>query len=301
MLNNKFTGAACGIISAVTYGMNPLFGLPLYARGFTTCSVLFYRFLFAMFLLGAAMLIKKESFALKKQHLLPLISGSIMLALSCLFLFLAFHHIDAGIAATILFVYPAMVGAIMLFGFRVRQSLPTLIGMILAVGGIALLSLGGGSGKFSIPGLIYVLLSALTYAVYMVQVKVTCLKELPALTLTFYAVCIGLPLFFAASGFGRNLQMIPDWFSLGCLSGLALCPSLLAFLLMAVAIRHIGPTKTAILGALEPVTALFFGITIFGESLTFQQIAGVAVILFSVILVVIGRNPSPVKKVCSGQ
>lgn len=289
-ISETFRGSLCGILSAVTYGMNPLFGLPLYHRGLTTSSVLFYRFLFTILLLGCFMLIRKESFRLNRNQILPMGSGGVLLALSCLFLFLSFHHLNAGIAATILFIYPVMVCAIMFFGFHVRQSLPTLIGMVLAICGIGLLSIGDTGGKFNMTGLVFSLLSALSYAIYMVLLKVTSIQKLPAATLTFYALCFGFPVFLIALKGGTELQMLPDLFSFGCALGLAVCPSLLSFLLMAVAIRAIGPTKTAILGALEPVTALFFGILVFGERVSLRQSIGILIILGSVTLVVAGKN-----------
>lgn len=136
--SENFSGSLCGILSAVTYGMNPLFGLPLYQRGMTTSSVLFYRFLFTIIILGCFMLIRRNSFALPRHQILPMGVSGVLLALSCLFLFLSFHHIEAGIAATILFIYPIMVCAIMFFFFHVRQSLSTLVGMIIShIGNLA--------------------------------------------------------------------------------------------------------------------------------------------------------------------
>ena len=72
--------------------------------------------------------------------------------------------------------------------------------------------------------------------------------------------------------------------------GLALFPAMLSILFMALALRFIGPTKTSILTAIEPLTAIFFGVLVFGETLTVKQIFGVAVILLSVTLVVVGKD-----------
>ena len=41
-----------GAIAAATYGMNPLFALPLYKAGMDPDSVLFFRYLFAIPVLG---------------------------------------------------------------------------------------------------------------------------------------------------------------------------------------------------------------------------------------------------------
>ena len=52
MWNNRFKGLCCGALAAMAYGMNPLFTLPLYKIGMTPDTVLFYRYFFAMALLG---------------------------------------------------------------------------------------------------------------------------------------------------------------------------------------------------------------------------------------------------------
>ena len=56
------------------------------------------------------------------------------------------------------------------------------------------------------------------------------------------------------------------------------------------AIQYIGSTPTAILGALEPVTAIFFGIAVFGESLTVRESIGLVMIIVAVTLVIAGGN-----------
>lgn len=289
--NGKIKGSVCGILAAVTYGMNPLFGLPLYERGLTTTNVLLYRFFFAFLILSGYMLVRKEPLKADRKQLFLLIIEGGFLALTCLFLYLSLHLLDSGIAATILFVYPLMVCGIMFFMFHVRQSRLTLVGMFLSISGIMILSLGNMSGKFSILGLIYVLLSALTYAIYMILLKVTSLKELSSTTLTYYAFLFAVPIYFLASVCGKGLQPLPDLFSFGCVLGLALLPATLSFLFTAVAIRHIGPTKTAILGALEPVTSIFFGIAVFHEHLTWLQMIGVLIILGAVTMVVCAGKP----------
>ena len=58
---------------------------------------------------------------------------------------------------------------------------------------------------------------------------------------------------------------------------------------MAQAIRCIGSTPTAILGSLEPVTALFFGVVVFGEQLTFRIVTGVVLILVAVTVIIVGK------------
>ena len=60
MTNNRLKGCTYGAVAAASYGMNPLFALPLYGAGMSVDSVLFYRYFFAVVMLGILMKVKKQ-------------------------------------------------------------------------------------------------------------------------------------------------------------------------------------------------------------------------------------------------
>ena len=292
-MKDSLKGYILGIISAVTYGMNPLFGIHLYDTGMNPASVLFYRFAFASAMLAAYMLFTGKTFVLQRKQIPFAAAAGILLALSCLTWFMSFKIMDSGIGATLLFVYPVMVAAIMAAGYHERLTAGTGAGIALALAGVAMLCRPGGGAEINLAGVAYVLVSALTYAVYIVGVKESRLKLLEPETLTFYAMLSGSFLIFAILGFGRNIQMLPGPAAVGNALGLAFFPSLLSFLLMAVAIRYIGATKTAVLGALEPVTAVAIGVLVFSEKFTLNLFAGIVLILFSVFALIFSKSGKP--------
>ena len=51
-----------------------------------------------------------------------------------------------------------------------------------------------------------------------------------------------------------------------------------------------GATPTAIMGALEPLTAVAIGALVFGESLTFRLAVGIVLILSAVMLIVMKKQ-----------
>ena len=59
-MNTKVKGFFYGIITSVTFGLIPLFTLPLMQKGMQSDSILFYRFVGATLALGTMMLIKKN-------------------------------------------------------------------------------------------------------------------------------------------------------------------------------------------------------------------------------------------------
>ena len=295
--NTKFIGFLAASTAAITYGLNPFFGIPLYQEGLTPFSVLFYRFSMAAILMGIVTALRKAPFTLPKKCVVPAIFAGVLMALTCLFWFLAFKIMDSGISAALLFMYPVMVAIIMAVFFRERVSLSTLIGMIMAVAGAVIICLPDSGAKVSIIGIIYIMLSALTYAIYIVAVKATKLRDIPPETLTFFAMIFSLPVFLIFLRGGVDLQMLPSLKAFGNAACLALFPSMLSFLMAAVAIRFIGPTKTAILGALEPITAVTAGICVFHETVTLKIIAGVLLILTAVTTVICSNNNSTSEKV----
>lgn len=288
-MNNKTKGLICGIIASVTYGMNPLFTLPLYAAGMSVDTVLFYRYSLATLILAIMMKVQGESFALKKNEILPLAIMGLLFSANSLFLFMSYNYMDAGIASTILFVYPVMVVAIMTVFFKERLSVVTVFSILLALSGIFLLYQGDKGVTLSTIGTLFVLLSALTYAIYIVGINRSSLKELPITKVTFYALLFGLSLYIIRLRFCADLQMIHSTFLWADVLALSLLPTAFSMVFITVAIHHIGSTPTAILGALEPVTALFFGVLVFHEELTSRSILGIVLVIFAVMLVIVGK------------
>lgn len=291
-MNNKAKGYALGAIAAATYGMNPLFALPLYADGMNPDSVLFFRYLFAIPLVGLMLKARGRSLRVERRALLPLAGMGLLVALSSLALFLSYNYIAAGIASTMLFVYPILVALIMTLVFHERITLQTVVCIALALVGIGLLYRSADGVTLSLAGTVFVMVSALAYALYIVGVNRPGLKHIATLKVTFYVLLFGLVLFVARFVCGVAFTLPHTWYLWGCVVALAVFPTAISFLCTTSAIQYIGSTPTAILGALEPVTAVFFGVTVFGESLTFRESVGLALIIAAVTLVVAGGRLS---------
>lgn len=289
-MNVKAKGYLLGAIAAATYGMNPLFALPLYKAGMNPDSVLFFRYLFAIPILGIMLKARGRSFKLKRKEVIPLIIMGLLVALSSLTLFQSYNYMEVGIASTLLFVYPIMVALIMAVVFKEKLNLLTVLCILLALAGIGLLYKGGGNSTLSLTGIALVMVSALSYAIYIVGVNQSVLKDIATLRLTFYVLLFGLALFLVRVDFGSRLIVADEWYLWGNLMALAVFPTAISFLCTTQAIQYIGSTPTAILGALEPVTAVFFGVAVFGESLTLRLGCGILLIILAVTLIIAGSN-----------
>lgn len=289
-MNSKVKGYILGAVAAATYGMNPLFALPLYKTGMDPDSVLFFRYLFAIPLLGVMIKARGRNFRLRRNEVLPLAVMGLLVALSSLTLFLSYNYMDAGIASTLLFVYPVLVALIMAAVFKEKLTFCTGACILLALGGIALLYKTADGSSLSLTGTLLVLASALSYAIYIVGVNSTTLKNVATLKVTFYVLLFGLSLFLVRLDFGRSIYLPNAWYLWGNLLALAVFPTAISFLCTTSAIQYIGSTPTAILGALEPVTAVFFGVAVFGEVLTPRIACGIVLIILAVTFIVAGGN-----------
>lgn len=291
-MNVKAKGYLLGTIAAATYGMNPLFALPLYKDGLNPDSVLFFRYALAIPIMALMIKARGRSFKVQPKVVLPFALMGMLMALSSLTLFLSYNYMDAGIASTLLFVYPIMVAVIMALFFREKLTKLTIACIFLALSGIGLLYQGDGGETLSLMGIGLAMASALSYAIYIVGVNRPLLKVVPTVTLTFYVLLFGFTLFLVRVDFGRELLVTDTWYLWGNLIALALFPTVISFLCTTQAIQYIGPTPTAILGALEPLTAIFFGVLVFGEALTPRLCTGIVLILLAVTLIIAGNNIS---------
>ena len=286
---SPLTGYLLGALAAASYGTNPLFALPLLNAGIDAFSVLFLRYVFALPMLALIIKARGRGFGLRRTQLLPLVALGLLMAASSLTLYVSYAYIGAAIASTLLFIYPILVTIIMAVFFHERASMVTIFSILLATTGIALLYRGEGGVVLSPTGLLLVFLSALSYAIYLVWVNGRSIREIPTLKLTFY---VGLFLF--AFRFDVHTFAILNAHSLLWLSALsmALFPTALSLLCTSAAIQRIGSTPVAILGALEPVTAVAIAVLLFSEVLTPRLAIGMLLVIVAVTLIIGGPTVS---------
>lgn len=279
-------GVILAIISAICYGMNPLGALFLYEEGLNVNSVIFYRFIFASILLAIFMLIKKDSFYLKFKEIILLALLGLLFGISAVSLFNSFLYMDAGLASTVLFIYPIFVAIIMALFFKEKNSTITILSIIFAFLGVVLLYESDGANVSNF-GIFLVIVSSLCYAIYIVIINQY--LKMSALKVTFYSMLFCTITILIHSFFDSSLNIMPlvnfnMWFYT---IFLALVPTIISLLFLIKAIQLIGSTSASILGALEPLTAVLIGVYVFNEKITFWLVIGIVFILFGVILIVL--------------
>ena len=287
-MRRRVTGILLGAAAAASYGTNPLFALPLYAAGIDVNSVLFYRYLIAVVLYGGWLkLHKKVSFKITKKEFFPLFFMGLFFSLSSLTLFAAFKYIEAGIACTILFIYPVLVALIMAIFYKEKITKTFIFSICLIMSGITLLYHGKTGTTLNTQGVLLVLASALLYALYIVGVKnIKTIRHMNSAKMSFYVMLFGLVVYIYNLKFCTQLQMLDKPILWVYAFALALLPTIISIETITISIKLIGSTTAAVLGSLEPLTAIFFGVVVFHEQLTLRIVAGIIAVLTGVILII---------------
>lgn len=286
-----FKGVACGVLAAACYGTNPLGALPLYEDGVNTSSVLVYRFTAATAILALVMMAKRISFKVTRRELGALAMLGVLFGVSSILFYQSFHYVDAGIASTILFVYPVIVALMMAVLFHEKITMVTVASIVMALTGIALMYKGDSGTALNGTGVMFVMTSAVAYASYIIALNQSKI-QMSSLKLTFYSIlfCLVTLLIYSVTSPELYLMAPPATRAWLCGLWLGLVPSVLSLVFMAVAVHEIGATPTAVMGAVEPITAVAIGVMVFGEAITGRIVVGIVLILVAVTLIVVGKN-----------
>ena len=285
----RLLGYIAGILAGVSYGTNPLFGKVLMESGVPIMAMLFFRYAFAAVILAVLMMFRKESFLVKRREVGLLILLGIFFAGSSITLFCSYEFIPSGLATTLIYLYPVIVALIMVF-LRIYPSWQTWLAISATFGGILLLSSPSGDVQIRVPGVLLAIGSALCYSFYLVIVnRSKRIRNVSEHTITFYSLVTGAILFaiIRYAQDGSMLEGIDSYADWGNLIGLAIIPTMISMLTIAISSRYIGPTKTAVLGVFEPLTAILIGTLMFGEVLTAKMAVGIAICVAAVVFMVV--------------
>lgn len=282
----KFLGIFFGILSAVAYGTNPLFGVRLIRAGFPVDSMMFWRFFgAAVFLLPVVLLSERGGLRVPLRAVAWLALLGALFAFSAEALFWSFTRMSAGVASTLLFSYPIFTALVMTLFFGEKFRLSMLASIVLSLAGVAAIALDGAELSVDFFGSVFVVLSALSYAFYMVIIKkASPLSGIGGLKLTLWVLAFASIFTFAKSLLAGGVA-VPQTASeiLDC-CGLVLIPTAVSITAIAYSVKYAGPTVAAVLGAFEPLTAVSLSVVFLGESCTANLIAAIVLIVSSVII-----------------
>ena len=264
-------GTIAGLVAAICYGLIPLFTIPIKngeaANHLSDCSIMFYRFALATLIIAVLMLITRRSFKITRGELVTLTYLAFLSDGSALFLIDGYNYLSSGVATTIHFMYPVVTTIMMMVFYNEARKVSTLLAVLLAVVGVGVLS-WQSNGQTSLHGIVIELISACCYAFYLIRVNRSRVRNMDGMKLTFYVMGIGALIFGAEALRQDEFQLITTGVQASHLLLLGIVCTVVTNLCLVMAVQRIGSTMTAVLGALEPLTAVALGCLLMGEAIT---------------------------------
>jgi drug/metabolite transporter, DME family len=274
-----------------------------------TLALAFLRVAIVALALGLGLaLARPRLLRVELRHLLPFaLLGLIGVGLHQVVWITSVQMNGVGIATVLVYIQPAIVALVAWRFMGEALNWPKMAALLLAMAGIVMVSqaysvLAAGSAGLNTVGLLAGVGTGFTWATYALLGRSTAQKYSPWTSL-FYAFFFGvlflLPLQWLAGGLfaSANLgqpqgiapNMIGSTFALSAdgwavLLLLALGPTLGGFGLYTFGLAHLPASVATLLGTLEPVFSIVFAYILFAERLDGVQVAGAALILWSVVM-----------------
>ncbi len=281
-MNQRLSGAALVAVSAASFGVMPILARFAYADGTGIATLLFLRFAAgAVFMLAFA---RMRGLAFPRGATLVgmALMGAMGYVGQSLCYFTALKYASAGLVALLLYVYPALVTLLSALLFRERITAAKALALALALAGTTLIVGFGGRGDYR--GVVLGLGAALIYSVYIVAgsriIKPGQSIQASAIIMSTAALVFGG---LSASGGFRPPHSAT---ALASVAAIALVCTVVALTTFFSGMEKVGPTKASMISTLEPVVTVSAAALFLGEPLTALNLAGGALILGSLFVLV---------------
>jgi drug/metabolite transporter (DMT)-like permease len=193
-------------------------------------------------------------------------------------------HIDSGVAAIANASMPIFV---VLLAIRWKPSETVrglrLVGFVVGLVGVGVLAgVHPKGGWWGVAGTMAVVVASVSYAVGSIWGQ-RLVGQTSGLVLATSSMLGGL-LVLLPFGLSQLPSHMPGWKPTGSVLALAVIGTALAQIIAYRALRSDGAARVSLVTYLLPVTALFYGVVLLGEQLTWQELGGMALILGGVAL-----------------
>jgi drug/metabolite transporter (DMT)-like permease len=281
-------GVALCLLSAVGFGLMAIFAKEAYRSDVSVTTLLAIRFTLAACAFWVIIAARRarattSEAPTRRIVLVGLALGGVGYAAQSGAFFGALTHIDASLAALLLYTYPALVFGIAIVLGRERADRPRVIALGLATAGAALVLAGGGAGALDPLGVVLALTAAVLYSVYiLVSERVVGHIDaflLGALITTGAAVTLSI-----AGLVSGSLRLDFEPAGWAWIAALGLGSTVIAISAFLAGLNLVGPATAAIVSTIEPVVTVALAMAFFAERLGAVQVVGGVLVLTAVVL-----------------
>lgn len=280
-------GEGFAILSGLFFGLIGYFGIQIIQENFSIANMLCWRFLvsasfIACLLFPQRHLLKQNVLTMKKVAL----CGAFFFCTMSILYFMASRYVGTGLAMVIFFTYPSMVMLLNWLLYRTRVTKLYYMATLIIFLGMTLL-VDMHELTFDLIGIALGLLSALSYACYILFTKN---NPLPPLVSTFLMSAGGCLLCGLLAVLSHSFT-VPNTFSLSfnIISMGILCTALpILFLLQGL--KYISAQKVSILSVFEPIFVVIFGVILLGEHVSSSHVLGIIIILAGALITLFSQE-----------
>ncbi|MBT9177453.1 MAG: hypothetical protein DDT20_01786 [Firmicutes bacterium] len=275
-------GFGAVLLSSFFFGFNGYFAKVGYGLGFSPLRLLTVRFTVAAIVMWGIMVwFGKNKGSVSRPLLFGLAAQGAAYALTALGFFKALELMPAGLVGIFFYMHPLVTLAFARVLWGERASKYMLGALLLAIFGAALVSWSGGGPPLAPAGLLWIDLSACSYAAFTLIGQKTP-GTLDAVVVSAYSITfcalflsmLNLPLYMLTGELTAKMWLVG--------LGIAIVCTVLAILLYVVGIKSIGASRTAILSAAEPLSGVLIAAVLLNGRMFVWQWAGMALIVGAV-------------------
>ena len=273
------------VLAGVLWGTSGIFSYYLRPFGFEAVQMTTIRGLVSMVLMLAFVLITNPSILKFPLRELPFILGSAVgLFATATSYYASMAASSVSTAVILMYTAPVFVLIYSVTFLGEKLNLVKSISIFLMIVGCALVSGIVGGVKFSFWGILWGIVSGITYSAYNIFTKILMMHKVPALTVTSYnfiimtiiGLCVADPVSMIDYAAKAPLQTVP------LMIGLGVCTCILPYFFYTLGLRDIPAGTATALGIIEPLSATVFSVIVLGEALTLPLIIGMILILGAV-------------------
>lgn len=285
----------CVLGAGVLWGCISLFVNAMTAAGMTSFQISGVRMIIGTVGMALVLLATgREKFRIRPRDIWMFIgTGFISLTLFNICYFACIQMSEASVAVVLLYTSPVWVMLMSAVAFKERITPKKLVALLMTVVGCALVAgIVGGAVQLTPLALAIGVASGIFYALYSIFGRVA-LEKYDTMTVTFWTFAVGAVASLFVSDHAGTISIALGSPILWLLFlGIGVLCTIVPYLLYTLGLKNMETGRAAILATSEPLVAAVLGIFAYGESAGPVKIAGMALILASVILLNVGDKKS---------
>lgn len=287
--NRSFIGVILAFVAGALWGHSGLFVRILSEEknvGSVEISTMRVILTFLMMLIWV-LIVDRQAIRIEKKHILYFVGSGLFGMFGCSMLyFLSITMCSLALSAILMYTAPIFVVIISVFVFKQKLTFKKAICCVFAIFGAAMVSgIFAGVDNVSVLGIIFGAGSGLSYALYSVFSSLAVTKGAKPYSVTLYSFFFAMLGVLCCCNMNALVGHIKaDYTVLLIALFQAFLSCLMPYILYTLSMKYIDASTASIVSIIEIVVSTVVGALKFGETLSYIQVSGVAVVVVAIII-----------------